>query len=624
MPDGRGDIAIAMPQHSLSRVRLDLRILATTDIHMNLQPYDYHRDHATGRPGLARVSTLIAQRRQEISNSLLFDNGDTFQGTPMGDLAAQEFDTAEHPAISAMNRIGYDAAALGNHDFNYGLRVLHHITKAANFPFLAANLHVSQGRKLDPYVILDRSMIDRQGLVHSLRIGVIGLLPPQTAAWDTSLHGKVSCDDIVTTARELVPQIRSAGADIIIALAHSGIGTLAETHNGEHACAKLASVVGIDAVIAGHAHQVFPGPDFAEQRGIDPLRGALSGKPAVMPGFAGSHLGVIDLCLALDENGRWHVSGFKSRAEEVDPTIQPDPGITAVASRTHRATLRHLAGRVGHCSSAIFSHASLIGLDPGARLINLAQTWHIRQQLGATDIPVLSAASPYRAGGRGGPTFYTDIAPGALRIRHLSDLYCFPNRICALRITGAQLEDWLERTAAIFLHVLRGQRDATLLDPEFPAYNFDLISGVTWEIDLSRKPRYLPDGRTTGSQSPRVTKLRHRGQDVSPDQAFILATNSFRLSRCGLFDDLVRNCEPIYEGTIQTTDILRSYVRRRRTISLDQGTDWRFASQPDSSVLFHTGPGALNHLDAIRAHHRRPVDYVDHTDDGFVRLRLKL
>lgn len=627
MPDGCGDIDRGKSDSALATTWLDLRILATSDLHMQVLSYDYYADKAGGQPGMARISSLIDIRRKEARNCLLFDNGDTFQGTPMGDFLARSPAGTSHPAIEAMNILGYDAAALGNHDFNYGLRYLRALTSKARFPFLAANLHVRNGPGFKPYTILRRNLIDRSGIEHQLSIGVIGLLPPQTAAWDTQLAGQVECLDILETAQRILPRIKAEGADIVIALAHSGIESIASGPGSENAAAALAAVPQIDVVIAGHAHQVFPGPDIAARPGIDPVLGALSGKPAVMPGFGGSHLGRIDLRLCRKEGQGWQVSGFLTRAEAVPQDMPVDRRIMATASAAHHATRRRLGGRVGHSSSAIFSHGALLGADPGLRLINMAQMWYIRQRLSRgrnRDIPVLSAAAPYRAGGRGGPNFYTDIPAGPLRLRNLSDLYCFPNRICALKITGAQLADWLERTASLFRRVSPGQKDVPLIDPDFPAYNFDLISGISWQVDLSRPARFHADGRLADPAAFRVTRLRHRGRTVDPDEAFILATNSFRLSACGLFEDLTRQCELLYEGQAHTTDILRNYVRQRRHVAMQERGNWQFVRMPGTTALFRTGPGVLKHLHALIRHHGRAIEALGRAEDGFLRLRLHL
>ena len=228
--------------------------------------------------------------------------------------------------IAAMNALGYDAATLGNHEFNYGLDFLHHSIGGARFPFVCANAVLQKGRTpqgdvplLPPFVLLDRQVTDGAGQSHPLRLAVIGLLPPQITVWDANhLRDRIKTRDIVQTARHHIPLMRQAGADLVIALCHSGIGTGRHKPGAENAAAALARLPGIDALILGHSHLVFPSPEFAALPQADVLRGLLCGKPAVMPGRFGSHLGVVDLMLDRTPSG-WSVCHARAQAIRVPP-----------------------------------------------------------------------------------------------------------------------------------------------------------------------------------------------------------------------------------------------------------------------------------------------------------------
>lgn len=630
MPDGRGDTSNSAALAAPGDCGLSLRILATTDMHMNVLPYNYFADRPCDRTGLARTASLILRRRAEVRNVLLLDNGDFLQGTPLGDLAAASRGQSSrriHPAIAAMNALGYDAAALGNHDFNFGLPFLRTVAARAGFPFLAANLQLRRGPGFRRYAILRRRMLDWQGRQVEVAIGVVGFVPPQTADWDRDLSDQLTCLDIIDTARQVVPEMRADGAQIVVALAHSGIGSLTPKPGMENAAAALAALPGIDAIIAGHTHEVFPGPDFPPSPGIDPRAGTLLGKPAVMAGFGGSHLGVIDLQLRRDGDGSWHVADFVVQAEPVDAAIPSSVAIARPVLGAHRDTLRHLRRRVGRSATALNSYFSLIGHDPGLRLVNMAQRWHVRQRLKGSEwasLPVLSASAPFRAGGRGGPLHYTDVPPGPLSLRNLADLYFFPNRICAIRLSGAQLADWLERSASVFRQLRAGEADAALIEPTFPCYNFDVVDGVTWEIDLAAPPRFAADGRLVDPAARRIRDLRWQGRPVDPASSFVLATNSYRLASCGLYSPLVSSNEVALKGDDLTRDVLRHYVRRRRRIAIDTAPHWRFAPMPGTSALFDTGPGGLVHLDLVAARHPARIEYAGATPGGFARLRLHL
>lgn len=601
-----------------------LRILATSDLHMHLLPYDYLAGRPSDHVGLARTASLIHEKRAEVPACLLLDNGDFLQGGPMGEVVARQSCTAhDHPAIAAMNALAYDAVALGNHDFNFGLAFLRRSVGRARFPVLAANLTLRQSKGFAPYALLQRQLTDAAGRVHPLRIGVMGFLPPQTEEWDDDLRRAMRSTDIIDSARQIVPRLKALGADVIIALAHSGIGPPEPSTRMEHAATALAALPGVDAVIAGHTHEVFPAPHWQGRPGVDPVRGTLCGKPAVMPGFGGSHLGMIDLDFRIDPAGLPEITGFQVACLPVAPGTPSSRLVTRPVQAAHRATLRQLGTRVGRSALPLSSHFAVIGHDDGLRLVNLAQRWHVRRQLAGTPfahLPVLSATAPYRAGGRGGAHHYTHVAPGRLSLRHIADLYSFPNRVTAIRLSGAQLRDWLERSASMFNRVEHGARDVPLQNPEFPIYNFDVIDGVTWQIDLSQPARFHPDGRLADAAARRILDLRWQSAAVGDGDSFILATNSYRLAGCGLFSPLVSNNEVVLARDALTQDVLRRYVRQRRRICLPTQATWRFMAQPESSVLFQTSP------DASRGHLPDPhrLEPLGRTPEGFQLIRYFL
>nr|WP_111300848.1 bifunctional 2',3'-cyclic-nucleotide 2'-phosphodiesterase/3'-nucleotidase [Paracoccus saliphilus] len=601
-----------------------LRILATSDLHMHLLPYDYLASRPSHHMGLSRTASLIQEKRAEVQASLLLDNGDFLQGGPMGEVVARQGGTgADHPAIAAMNALGYDAAALGNHDFNFGLAFLRRSVARARFPVLAANLTMRGGKGFPPYALVRRQLTDDAGLVHPLRIGIIGFLPPQTDEWDNDLRPVMRSADIIETARQIIPRLKAKGADLIIALAHSGIGPLDPRPQMEHAATALAALPGIDAVVAGHTHEVFPAPHWQSRPGVDPARGTLAGKPAVMPGFGGSHLGMIDLEFRIAPTGAPQIAGFHVACLPVAPGTPSSNLVTRPVEAAHRATLRQLGTRIGRSVAPLCSHFAVIGHDDGLRLVNLAQRWHVRRRLQGTPfahLPVLSATAPYRAGGRGGADHYTHVAPGRLSQRHIADLYSFPNRVTAIRLSGAQLRDWLERSASMFNRVGPGARDVPLQNPDFPIYNFDVIDGVTWRIDLSQPARFHPDGRLADTDARRIRDLRWQSGPVRDDDAFILATNSYRLAGCGLFSPLVSENEVVLARDALTQDVLRRYIRQRRRISLPARTSWRFLAQPESSVLFHTSPDATRHH-LPESHQLEPLGQ---TPEGFQLMRYFL
>lgn len=605
---------------------LGIRVLATTDLHMNLLGYDYFLDRESRGTGLAAVAGLIEKLRATHGNCLLFDNGDSLQGTPLGDYVA-ESKTARpgmsHPLMTVMNQLRYDAATLGNHDFTFGGEFLLKSVADAQFPLVSTNLHMQQAGPIHRSIILERRFHDDQGQAHDLRIGILGFLPPQTTDWDSALRAEMRADDIIDTARIEVPRLKAEGADIIIALAHSGIAGSTIRPRMENAAVPLAAIAGIDALITGHIHRTFPSADFPPGPGIDPLRGLLHGKPAVMAGFWGSHLGVIDLELTREPIG-WRVTGSTARVLEVPPNAQPAPAIVAALDSDHQATIHHFARRIARTPVPMHSFLSLIGHDAGLNLVNQAQSDFVRAAPAdhpAAALPVLSVAAPSRAGGRGGPDHYTNVPAGDLTLRSLADLYLYPNRICALELTGAQLADWLERAAGIFCRIQPGKRDQPLLDPDFPSYNFDVISGLEWRIDLSEPARYDPTGALIHPQACRIRDLTHAGRAVAADARFILATNGYRLSECGLYAPLARPEQVVIDGGQRTRDILQSHVARAETVAPPSALGFRFAPVTGAGVLFDSNPAVTGHLDMIAG---MSPQVIGTTPAGFTRLRLHL
>ena len=279
-----------------------LRLMETTDLHVHVFPYDYYADKPRDTVGLSRTASIVREIRAEATNSLLLDNGDFLQGNPMGDYIAYERGMKDgdlHPVIAAMNTVGFDASTLGNHEFNYGLDFLMKSLNGANFPIVSANVVKEMGSAptgdttlIKPYIILERSLADGAGAILPIKIGLIGFVPPQIMNWDRRhLEGRVQTRDILETARAYVPEMKENGADIIIALSHSGIGAAQETDGMENASVPLATVDGIDAIMTGHSHLVFPSSKYADFAAVDADTGTLHGKPATMGGYLGQPSG---------------------------------------------------------------------------------------------------------------------------------------------------------------------------------------------------------------------------------------------------------------------------------------------------------------------------------------------
>jgi 2',3'-cyclic-nucleotide 2'-phosphodiesterase / 3'-nucleotidase len=620
-----------------------VRLMETTDLHVHVFPYDYYSDRPIDTAGLARTATLIRQIRNEATNSILVDNGDFLQGNPMGDFVAYERGMREgdkHPVIKGMNVLNYDAATVGNHEFNYGLDFMMKVLSGANFPVVCANLTkgttlAGNAREddlfLKPYVILEKEIQDGSGKSYPIKIGFIGFVPPQIMNWDRRhLEGNANTRDIVETARAFVPEMREKGCDLVVALSHSGIDANDYSEGMENASLHLAAIEGIDAVFTGHHHLVFPGPAYEGLPGVDIQNGTLFGKPAAMGGFWGSHLGVIDLMIERDGNG-WRIANFTTGARpiyekegrKVTPLVESQKDILDAAKEDHEATLAYVRRPVGKTSAPLHSYFALVADDPSVQIVSKAQTWYIDQMLKGTEwegLPILSAAAPFKAGGRGGPDYYTDVPVGDVAIKNVADLYLYPNTVRAVVIKGSTVKEWLERSAGIFLQVEPGKNDQPLINPKFPSYNYDVMDGVTYEIDLSQPSKYGPKGELLNENASRIVDLKFNGAPLDMDASFVVATNNYRASGGGNFpginDEVV-----VFVGPDTNRDVLVRYIVEQGTINPSADANWTFKAMPETTVLFETGPGGTEHAPSVEG---VAIEPAGDGADGFARYRIAL
>jgi 2',3'-cyclic-nucleotide 2'-phosphodiesterase/3'-nucleotidase len=614
-----------------------LRILATSDVHAHLLAWDYHADRAAPDRGLTRIATLIARLRKRADLCLLLDNGDFLQGSPLGDAAALGRALGPggiHPAIAAMNALHYDAAALGNHEFSHGLDLLLRALDQARFPILSANILTARGETplMDRTFLPATALLQRHLAGHDLMIGLIGLTPPQTLTWEAShIDRPLLARDMIEAAAAQAADLKARGADVVVALCHAGVGDWSQPTPRDAEAEAIAGLPGIDAVIAGHTHRTFPDATLPARPGFDPLRGRIHGRPVVSPGFNGSHLGVIDLVLTWGGKG-WMLTGRRGRllpvaargtSGRMSALVPEDPALRAIVLPAHDATRAWASQTVGASGARSATYFALVAPCEPVRLVARAKTEAVRQALAGraeAALPLLATAAPYRAGGRGGPGNYTILPRGVLTLRNLTDLYPHPNTLVAVRLTGAEVAEWLERSAALYRQITPGAHDAELIDSAFPFFNFDSIEGVTYRFDLSAPSRYDVHGQLLRPESRRLRDLCLNGQPLAPDRAVILATNSYRLSGiAGLVRDVGRRV--VYRSDEPSRNALHRFIAALCDWPQTPPPNWGFLPMPATSAVIDSAPAAVEFIAAAPGLRVEPLDL---RPDGFRRFRLHL
>ena len=591
---------------------VDLRILETTDLHSNMMDFDYYKDTPTEKFGLVRTATLIHAARQQVKNSVLVDNGDIIQGSPLGDyMAAKGLKAGEiHPVYKALNTLDYSVGNLGNHEFNYGLPYLKKALAGARFPYVNANvIDVKTGKPLfTPYLIKSTRVVGRDGKAQTVKIGYIGFVPPQIMVWDkANLQGKVRVDDITETARRYVPEMRAQGADIIVAIPHSGLSSEPYHAMAENSVYYLSQVAGINAIMFGHAHAVFPGSDFASIKGADVAQGTLNGIPAVMPGMWGDHLGVVDLVLNND-SGRWQVSSGKAEARPIfdaaakKSLAAEDPALVTLLADDHRATREFVGKPIGKSADVMYSYLSLVQDDPTVQIVNNAQRAYVEHFIqGDPDLgglPVLSAAAPFKAGGRkNDPASYVEVEKGPLTFRNAADLYLYPNTLVVMKISGAQVKEWLECSAGQFNQIdPHSSKTQSLINWDFRTYNFDVIDGVSYQIDITQPARYDAECQLIHPQASRIRQLSWQGKPIDPQATFLVATNNYRAyggKFAGTGDKYIAFASPDENRSVVAAYI-SAETKKQGEVRPQADNNWRLAPISSSTPLdirFETAPG---------------------------------
>jgi len=574
--------AYAGQGHGDKTVRLT--VMGTTDLHGNVFNWDYFKnteydDSAHNDIGLAKISTLVTAVRDRIGadrrapRPLLLDAGDTIQGTPL----AYYFAKIEpitgghtHPMAAAMNEIGYDAAALGNHEFNYGLDILRKFQRQLRFPLLGANAQDwTTGLPVFPPYVLKRVHVPGE---KPITVGILGLTNPGIAIWDkANVENKIKFGGIVELAKIWVPRVRKAGADVVIVSAHSGMDLSSSYGDAlpvpENASALMAETVpGIDAVLVGHAHLEIPERLVTNKT---------TGEQVVLsePLKWGMRLSLIDLDLQ-KVRGRWKVVGRHGQVLNAN-TVDADPKVVAVLQKDHDKVVEYVNSKIGTCTEAM-SAATAPWEDTAALdFVNFIQADAVSKALVGTPqaaLPVLAIAAPFNRGAA--------IPAGDVSIRDVAGLYIFDNTLLGVTMTGAQIKDYLEFSAQYYKQVtgtgpFPSDQVTNAPTPTAPLgtpdYNYDVMGGLTkpltYTIDIAK------------AVGARITDLAYDGTPVAADQEFVVAVNNYRQSGGGNFPH-VKTAPVVYNRQVEIRQLMIDYVTATGTVdpTTFHTTDWSLTS----------------------------------------------
>ncbi|WP_039049706.1 bifunctional 2',3'-cyclic-nucleotide 2'-phosphodiesterase/3'-nucleotidase [Comamonas thiooxydans] len=606
-----------------------LAVLETTDLHFNVRSYDYFKLAEDKTYGFERTATLIRAARKEFANTLLVDNGDTIQGTALADYEAEVKPipcTQQLSMYKAMGALSFDAGTLGNHEFNYGLPFLNQVLgggldvdgvdasqKCAGngYPAVLANVYSSKTRKplVQPYAVLERTMVakgsDGKEVRLPIKIGVIGFTTPGIMNWDKRyLEGKVYTEGAVEAAGKYVPELRAKGADVVVALLHGGLDGSAYSATMENPGLYLSKVAGIDAMVMGHQHSVFPDlsakPAYS-QNGVDNQAGTINGVPAVMASSWGKALGVIQLPLQWDGK-KWSVdkTGSKSELRNIQNKdaagatvfVDADPAVAPLIEAQHQAAISYVKTPIGSTDFRMSTLFADVG-DPGAiQIVNQAQQAYVASYIKANlpqyaSLPVLSVSAPFKSGFQGGKDF-TDVAAGSLAIYNAADLYLYPNTVYAVKVNGADIKSWLEAAAKRFNQIDVNKTAEQPLISSFPGYNFDMFTtaDVQYEIDVTQP---------LGS---RIKNLSYLGKPIDTAQEFVIATNNYRATSGASFIPKLDGSSAIWASPDANRDVVIEYVRKNPQITRaanGAAKSWRFAKVTTAGpVVFSSGTNALS------------------------------
>ncbi len=519
---------------------VEIQVLATTDLHGNILPWDYYAAAPAAR-GLAKVATLIRAARTANPNTLLIDVGDTIQGTPLAGLHATRVREGQalgaDPMMKAMNELGYAAMTVGNHEFNFGLKVLNKARDEAQFPWLSANTQSSGvTRPFESFIVRT---------VGGVKIGVFGITTPNIPMWEKpENYAGYRFDSPVETARRVVAELRAQKVDLVIGAVHAGLSSPGGDPTENMAETIARDVPGIDAIYYGHTHQV-----------VTDMR--VGNVMLVQARNWGGSLAQSTFTFAKLPDGTWRLVGKKNKLVPVMETTALDPAIAKIAEPYHQAAERWLATRIATAPEALDAAHGHIEDSALVDAIHQVQLHYAK-----ADVSLTALFNPR-----------LKIAAGPVTVRDAAGLYLYENELYAIDGNGAMLKAALENAARFFQTCKdAGCTTGPLLNGRFPGYNFDMAQGVEYEIDLR-----APEGQ-------RIKNLRYKGAPLADTQKLRIAVNDYRAGGSGGYT-MFKGAPVAWRSHREVRDLIIEYYTEHKMLPAKPDQNWRIVPEAARQTL---------------------------------------
>jgi len=541
------------PSAAIAAETKTIRLLETADIHGNVEGWNYFTDKASSSGGMSRIVTYLNSVRAANPNTLIVDDGDTIQGTPLTYLYNILTPGVPNPMAVAMNSMGYTSMTLGNHEFNFGQAVLDKIRGEMAFPMLAANCRLISDNSLvfDPYIIQD---------VGGVQVGILGLTNTSIPYWEKPENiAGLKFTNPVTEANTFVPLMKAAGADVIVIAAHSGLDETYGHGHEENFVKDLADFVpGVDVILAAHAH----------------LKENLvrNGVLITEPTNAGAQVADITITVS-GEGTTWAVTTKTATVVAMSGKVE-DPTFLALMQPYHDATRVYINTPIGSTTGAFPGGAIARYKDgPTADLINLVQT----EAAAAAGFPVDASCA----------ALFNDQAAlpaGVVKLKDAYALYIYDNTLYVLQCTGQTIRDVLEWTVGYFATYSFNPAGPSTT-PNFPSYNYDLWSGIDYQVDLTK-----PIGS-------RIVNLSLNGAPITPTQILRVAANNYRAT--GKFVPL--GATVLYSSTTEVRDLITDYIITHSPLdpNLIYVHNWDLLPNPDLWIYPNAAMTKTDYLNLV-------------------------